>query len=357
MEKIKTKCAGSELPKSTESLPLVSIIIPVLNEGTYISQTLQQMHDQSYPKDRMEIIVVDGGSTDDTFDIVSKWVDRSFLNVRVFPNIKQISSCARNIGISVARGEYVLFIDAHVFIPTSQLIENMVEAARNKNALVLGRPQPLNPPALSVFQSVVANIRGSRFGHSNHSFIYSDTEGWVSPVSVGVMYHISLFDKVGYFDESFDAAEDVDFNFRLEQEGYKAYISPDFKVFYYPRKNFVGLVKQMFRYGLGRARFTNKHIDGLQYEIFFPVLVLMALAMIGSMAFDSDTHILCVTICVIGYLSLAFLFYGTFFYLKSLLLAPFVLLSIYMGLALGLIAGLIESIMKRVGKRKGVCNE
>lgn len=357
MEKIITTSMDLEVFKSIDGFPFVSIIIPAFNEGKYISQTLQQLHDQSYPKDRMEIVVVDGGSTDNTFDIVSQWADQLFLNIRFLPNIKRISSCARNIGISVARGEYVLFIDAHVFIPSSQLIEDMVHAARNQSALVLGRPQPLNPPALSIFQFVVANVRGSKFGHSTRSFIYSDIEGWVSPVSVGVMYHVSLFDKVGYFDESFDAAEDVDFNFRLEQEGYEAYISPDFKILYYPRKNIVGLLKQMFRYGLGRARFTNKHIKGVQYEIFFPVLVLLAVVVIGSMAFNSDTHILCASIFLISYLSLTVLFYGTFFYLKALLLAPFVLLSIYMGLALGLLTGLIESLVKRVCKRKGICNE
>lgn len=338
-------------------LPSITIIIPTLNEGKYISQTLQQLHDQTYPKNRMEIIVVDGGSTDSTFDIVSQWINKSNLNIKVFQNTKRISSCARNIGISVAQGEYVLFIDAHVFIPSSQLIENMVRAAHYHNALVLGRPQPLNPPALSLFQSVVANVRGSKFGHSTRSFIYSDAEGWVSPVSVGVMYHISLFDKVGCFDESFDAAEDVDFNFRLEQEGYEAYISPDFKVLYYPRKNIAGLVKQMFRYGLGRARFTNKHIGGLQFEILLPVFALMILLVIGSMALYSHMHTLCMTLCVIGYFSLVFLFYETFDKVKELLLAPFVLLSIYIGLALGILAGLIECCNKKFYKRRESCNE
>lgn len=357
MDKIKMKSTERESLKSAENLPLVSIIIPTLNEGKYISQTLQQLHDQTYPKNRMEIVVVDGGSMDSTFDIVSQWINRSVLNIKILPNTKRISSCARNIGVSVAQGEYVLFIDAHVFIPSSQLIENMVRAAHRQSALVLGRPQPLNPPALSVFQSVVANVRGSRFGHSTHSFIYSDAEGWVSPVSVGVMYHISLFDKVGCFDESFDAAEDVDFNFRLEQEGYKAYISPDFKVLYYPRKNIAGLVKQMFRYGLGRARFTNKHIGGLQFEIFFPVFALMILLVIGFMAFNSYMHILCMTFCAIGYSSLVVLLYRTFDDVKELLLAPFVLLSIYIGLALGLLAGLIECLNKKFCKCKESCNE
>ena len=59
------------------------------------------------------------------------------------------------------------------------------------------------------------------------------------------MYVRSVFDKVGYFDEEFDACEDVDFNYRVHKAGLKALISPKLKVCYYPRSSLGGLFKQL----------------------------------------------------------------------------------------------------------------
>ncbi len=338
---------GLDLPALKNELPFISVIIPTLNESEYITQTLQQLHDQTYPKHRMEIIVVDGGSTDETQDIVTEWINTSFLNIKILTNSKRISSSARNIGISAARGEYVLFVDAHVFIPSNQLLENMGRAACANHALVLGRPQPLNPPKLTSFQAVVASVRGSKLGHSIKSFIYSDIEGWVNPVSIGVMYHISLFDTVGCFDESFDAAEDVDFNFRLACEGYKAYISPDFTVLYYPRKNIVGLAKQLFRYGVGRARFTWKHSRSFWLELLVPLGMLCVFLVLGFCLAVSGVVTLCLLLGLLLYLFAFLILFRLFSRVTHMLLAPVVLLTIHLSLAIGLIAGFAECVVTR----------
>lgn len=339
-----------------EPLPYITIIIPALNEEQYIVNVLRQLDSQTYPFNLVEVFVIDGGSADGTRDVVAKWAEESRLAVKVLPNVKRISSAARNIGIDIAHGEYILFIDAHVFIPSDELIKNMAVAARKMNAMVLGRAQPLNPPMLNDFQKLVAGVRGSKLGHSTKSYIYSDYDGWVSPISVGVMYHRSVFEKSERFDELFDAAEDVEFNYRLELKGYKAYLNPDFKIYYYPRKSFVGLFKQMFRYGLGRARFTNKHFKGFQRELFVPVFTLILALAISCLAFNGNTQMLFIILAISGYLSLMLLFFHAFSNFKQLLLAPFVLLLIHMGLATGLLVGLVECFLIKTNKHKGVCD-
>lgn len=330
----------------TSELTFISIVIPTLNEASFIEQTLSQLDDQSYPKHLFEVFVVDGGSSDATCELVHRWMVSSKLNIKILYNPKRISSCARNLGIDAANGKYILFIDAHVFIPSVDLLTNMAHAACEQKAMVLGRAQPLTPPILSGFQKMVADVRASKLGHSLKSFIYSDFEGWVSPVSVGVMYHRSLLDNAVRFDEGFDAAEDVEFNFRLESEGHRAYMSPEFKIFYYPRKNIFGLAKQMFRYGVGRARFTNKHFDGRQAELLGPVAVL--LATLGSLAFalvsGGSTTIFAVGLAM--YCMAILLLSQSLARVKYLLLAPVCLVTIHMCLAVGLICGTLQCFLR-----------
>lgn len=339
--------SGNAQPDQIFDYPLVSIVIPVLNEEFYIEKTLFQLSEQTYPSTLMEIIVVDGGSSDLTCKIVADNISRLNLNIKIISNNKKVSSSARNLGVGISTGEYILFIDAHVFIPSVRLVESMVSAAIRRDAMVLGRAQPLAAPFLNDFQSVVAGVRGSILGHSTKSFIFSDYEGWVSPVSVGVMYHHSIFDEAMIFDEQFDAAEDVEFNYRLEQKGYKAYISPDFKILYYPRKNIVSLARQMFRYGVGRAKFTAKHQGGLDLEIFVPISVMVIAIFLFFLVLNKVTSIFFIVLSVFFYISI-FVFLGNnFSRFFQKVMAPPCLFVIHIGLASGLLVGFLRAFFKR----------
>jgi len=121
----------------------------------------------------------------------------------------------------------------------------------------------------------IAIGRKSKIGHSKDSFIYSDFEGFVNPVSSGFAYDRSVFETVGYFDEGFDAAEDVEFHFRLKQAGIDAFTSPDLLIYSYPRFSLKALFRQQTRYGEGRARFVKKHTEGFTKETPIPALIFL----------------------------------------------------------------------------------
>jgi succinoglycan biosynthesis protein ExoA len=324
-------------------LPSITVVIPILNEAKFIINTLNQLESQEYPTHLLEVIVVDGGSNDGSQQLVLDWISSSLNhNVVLLNNPSRLSSAARNIGVKVANGEFVLFIDAHVFVPNNKLLFSMGACARRENAKILARSQPLNPPLLSLFQEVVADVRSLKIAHSKRSYIYSDYQGWVDPLSVGIMYHCSLFNKIGYFDESFDAAEDIEFNFRLKINGYRAFISPDFSILYYPRKDFVSLFKQMFRYGFGREKFMNKHPQALDLEILAPVLALIALIIF---IFVVPAGYL-LGFLLLGYSMASFLFWLSLSKRRHAMLAPFVLLSIYLGLSCGIMVSSLSHFKK-----------
>ncbi len=151
-------------------------------------------------------------------------------------------------------------------------MKNIARAMTEKEVSVLSRPQFLETPDNDFFQRAVALARRSALGHGLDSTIYLAEDRFVEPTSSGASYRKEVFERIGYFDENFDAAEDWEFNFRAHLAGYKSFSSTDFAVYYYPRNSFGGLFRQMKRYGVGRFRFWRKHRTGLSSGSLFPAL-------------------------------------------------------------------------------------
>ncbi|NTV50337.1 MAG: glycosyltransferase family 2 protein [Geobacteraceae bacterium] len=257
-------------------LPSLTIVMPVRNESRFIGKTLLQLINQEYPAERYEIIVADGMSDDGTREIVLV-LAQQYPQIRLLDNPKRLSSAGRNVGFKNGLGDYFLVIDGHCYIPDNQLFSNVVNCFAKSGADCLGRPQPLDPPGLTDFKKSVALARASKLGHGGDSLIFGEYEGYASPVSNGAAYARQVFEKVGYVDEDFDAAEDVEFNYRVEQAGLACYTSPTLTVRYYPRENLRGLFRQMTRYGKGRRKFTRKHREALTLNQLVPAAFVTGL--------------------------------------------------------------------------------
>ena len=226
------------------------MVLPIRNEANFIAKTIKQLQEQVYPRDRLEILVVVGYSHDNTAAIVQE-IAAQDERVRYLHNPKLWSSSARNIGAKEATGDIITYIDGHTYIDNDQLLINIARLIAEKEVSVLSRPQFLDTPENTTFQKAVSLARKSALGHGLDSTIYSDEDMYVNPTSAGASYKREVFDKVGYFDEQFDASEDYEFNYRVAQAGYRAFTSLQLAVYYYPRKSFGTLFKQMTRYGTG----------------------------------------------------------------------------------------------------------
>jgi len=271
----------------SEDLPFISVVMPIRNEAFYISRTLAQVVDQNYPRDKFEILVVDGMSEDNTRSIVGKWQSK-YAQIRLLENGKRLSASGRNVGFKCGKGEIFVVVDGHCYIPSEQMLRDIARCLLTSGTDCLGRPQPLDPPDITDFQKAVAFARASRIGHARDSLIHSDYEGYASPRSNGAIYDKKVFEKVGYVDESFDACEDVEFNYRVEKAGLKSYTSPAVTVKYYPRETLGALFKQMKRYGSGRYRLLDKHPETISFSGLIPALfvsgygVLLLLSLVGD---------------------------------------------------------------------------
>jgi succinoglycan biosynthesis protein ExoA len=255
----------------------VSVIVPVRNEELFLEATLRALERQRYPADAFEVVVVDGQSQDGTVAVVRRLQDE-FRNLRLLYNPKRLSSAARNIGVRHAGGDFVVIIDGHCELQNRDYLRNLVEVFETRRVESVGRPQPLDVTGATPLQTAIALARGSRLGHNPGSHIYSDEGGYVPPQSVAVAYHREVFDRVGHFDEAFDACEDVEFNHRIAQAGMRCYLAPQLTVRYHPRGSLAGLCYQMLRYGRGRARLLLKHPDTFAVAPLVPAMFLVTLA-------------------------------------------------------------------------------
>jgi len=259
----------------------ISVVLPVLNEGRFIGPVLEALAGQEYPSYKFEILVVDGGSSDETVSVVGN-MSRVHPNIRLLENPKRLSGSGRNVGARAAKGDAVLFIDGHCEIPDPFLLAKLAELFGTTSADVICRPQPLDATGTDDVQKAIAVARASPLGHNPYSLIFSTAkDSFVMPDSSGAAYTRRVFEQIGYYDERLDACEDVDFNLRARKAGFRAYTSPKVTVRYFPRETFRSLFRQMARYGNGRARLFKKHPgDALSGAILLgaPLVLVVALA-------------------------------------------------------------------------------
>jgi succinoglycan biosynthesis protein ExoA len=336
-----------------EPLPFLSIVMPVRNEERHIGDVLAQLESQNYPRDRFEILVVDGNSTDGTVAIVEGFARLAAVSVKMLQNPAQLSSAGRNIGARNSRGEFVIYVDGHCRIPNASMLRDHIDLFEKTGADCLCRPQPLTMPGNTNFQNVVANTRATALGHGLDSTVYTaDWEGLVNPSSSGASYRRSVFDRIGYYDESFDACEDVEFNFRVFEAGLPSYLSPRLKILYQPRRTLSSLWQQMMRYGRGRYRLMRKHPRAFSAGQIIPALFLIWLAFTGAASFYSPRVLVIFGGTLLLYLGVVLGFsaglavrHGW----RYLFQAPAVYAVIHVGLGTGFLRQLVSNLL---GRRK-----
>ena len=349
------EASDSSLPSvSSVVVSFVSIVIPARNEEAHLGDLLQDLLAQDFPPDRYEIIVTDGNSMDRTAQIVEEFAACARPRIALLRNPKQLSSAGRNLGVQSARGDVILFIDGHCRVPNSRLLRDTVEIFERTGADCLCRPQPLAIPGNTWFQDVIAHARSTFIGHGLDSTIYAtNLQGFADPVSSGAVYKRSVFERVGLYDEQFDACEDVEFNYRVQQAGLLSYLSSSLTVQYRPRTSLSGLFYQLFRYGRGRMRFVRKHADAISISQLVPPAFVILLLIGGISSSASRYAAMALAVALAAYFGALLLFslalafrYGW----RHFFAAPAVYTAIHLGLGCGFWAEICRHILGYSGQ-------
>lgn len=135
--------------------PVISIIMPVFNAEGTIEETLRAIRDQNYPQDNIEILVIDGGSTDRTVEIAKKY------NAILFKNQRKLPEAAKEIGFCKCSGKYALYIDAdEVFINPDSLrkrVEILEKHPNLKSITATGKISKKTANAVTVYSNYVSD--------------------------------------------------------------------------------------------------------------------------------------------------------------------------------------------------------
>ena len=255
---------------------MLSVIVPIYQEEKYISKCIDSMLSQDYPKDDLEIILVDGMSKDRTREIVATYTAK-YPFIRMIDNPERIAPCAMNRGIKEAKGDVIMRFDAHVYYPKnyfSLLVEKLNELPGAENVGALCNTLPVND---SITAQSIAAVLSSSFGMGNSHFrVGADKEMEVDTVPFGC-FHRSIFDKVGLYDEELVRNQDDELNARIIKAGGKIYLIPQLVCEYYARDTAKKVYKMFYQYGVFKPLVNKKLGSPATVRQFFPLFFVLGL--------------------------------------------------------------------------------
>jgi succinoglycan biosynthesis protein ExoA len=243
-------------PAPMPLLPFVTIAVPCLNEEVHIEACLRTVTAQDYPRDRMEILVADGGSTDRTRSILACLVEED-PRIVVIDNPARIQAAGLNEILRRAKGDVIVHADAHCEY-AKNYVSKAIEALERTGADNVGGP--LRPRGQSLFQRALCAALESPLGMGGTAHRSSEDEGYVDTVFLGAIRR-RVFETVGLFDPGAVTEEDAELNQRILAAGGKVYLSKDLVVHYFPPGSFSSLARQYYEHGRGRARWLLKLRD------------------------------------------------------------------------------------------------
>ncbi len=238
------------------NVPIVSIIIPCRNEEKFIDKCLDSIISQNYSRGRLEILVVDGRSEDETRKIVAEYTSK-YQFIKLLDNSAKITPVAMNIGIRKARGDVIILVNAHSILDRNFLRYSIEYLVKTGADAVGGTLRTVNDN-YSIIAQAIPLAADSVFGTGGRRYRSRTKEGWVKDTLPYCAYHKEIFKEIGLIDEELIRTQDAEFNYRILRHGGKIYYTPKIKSSLHIRPTLKKLCKQHFQYGYLRASLTQK---------------------------------------------------------------------------------------------------
>ena len=258
-----------------EDYPKVSFLIPLLNEEKTLAQALDSLFALEYPAEKIEILLAIGKCTDNTRLIAEEYM-KKHANIQIFENPTGNTAIGRNICIQHSTGEMLMNYSGHVITQKNLLIELAVKLQGLSAEVAAVGCSNLSPGK----QNFVGEVSGAAFlGFMGGRNFFSQNavfteERYTDHLSFSC-YRKEIVEKVGNFDPVFWCGQDYELDIRIRKAGYKILYTPKTRVYHFKRDSVRSLWRQMFRYGVARAKMVKKHPDTLKFfHLLGPAFIL-----------------------------------------------------------------------------------
>ena len=252
---------------------LISVVVPVYNEENYIDACITSMLSQDYPREAMEWFFIDGMSTDRTLEILEGYCAQYPQLIHVLQNPHKTVPYAMNIGITAAKGAYIIRLDAHAEY-AQDYFSKCVEVLDETGADNVGGV--METKSRTPIGKTIAKMLSSKFGVGDSQFRTSGKDGYVDTVPFGA-FRREIFEKVGLYDERLTRNQDSELNNRIIRNGGKIFLSNKIKLAYYCRDSVKGIAKMALLNGKWNI-ITSRFCPGsMRLRHFIPCFFVLSL--------------------------------------------------------------------------------
>lgn len=274
--------------------PFISIIIPVRNFERTLDKTFEYLMRVDYPRDRMEIVIADGGSSDGTVPLIKRYQQKySFIKLVEIPNCPS-PGYARNRALEEVKGEFLLFTDGDCAPCKDWVYELLKHFQRDeKIGIVGGEIYTLRVERDNVVEGWCEhfkfNMVSPRYGFIKEGYFPLLSDMYPTQIA-GHRAFFFVTANVAYRKQAIDQAnakfwtrptgEDMDFCYQVQRAGWKLYFAPKAKVDHMHRANLQQLLKVWVTYGAAHPPLLDKYskkrmeiilqLEKSRLEISFP---------------------------------------------------------------------------------------
>lgn len=323
---------------------LVSLCMIAYNEQSVLNGLFRDFAAQSYPHDRIEIVMVDAQSTDNTKKMMEEFkeCDYGFCDVKILTSHKKVQAACWNTALSAAEGDIIIRVDAHAHIPKHFVSRNVAHILEGEDIVGGGRPNITDHP--TSWKLTLLTAEESLFGSSIASYRRSSAKKEYHDSLFHAAYRREVFATVGGFNEDLGRTEDNELHYRIRKAGYKLCSFPDIYSFQHTRGTLSGMIKQKYGNGLWIGLTTGVCFDCLSYYHFAPFVFLLMFVACVVLAICGLAYPLITLVSM--YLTFDIVNTVSCFTVKDIkiqfLLLPFIFPILHFAYGIGTLVGLVK---------------
>lgn len=264
----------------------ISVAVVAYNEAETLPKLLLDIAEQDYPHEKMEVLLIDSGSSDGTLACMEAFSreNHGFSQVAVLENPGKTLPHGCNIALEHYTGDAIVRIDAHASVPPDFISKNvrLLESGEK----VCGGARPNMIDGTTPWKETLLAAETSMFGSSIASYRSGKEKKYVSSVFHG-MYRREVYDAVGPYDVRLARTEDNDMSYRIQQAGYRICYDPEIVSYEHTRSSLKKMLRQKYLngYWIGRTLYINPRCFSLFHFVpgcfVLGILVTSVLALLG----------------------------------------------------------------------------